>query len=358
METMRKINVGIIGCGRIFPAYAEHLTKTFAPILTVTACADIFADAAKARAAEFNIPRTMTPEEMYADADVELIVNLTVPAAHYAVTKSALQAKKSVFAEKPLAVTRAEGQELVALAKAQGARLGGAADTFLGAGLQACRRAIDQGLLGTPLNAHAFIAMGVDAPAYHKIGVGPMFDMGPYYLTALTALLGPVTRATGSAKIPFPEKPVPGAENGETFTVETPTVVSGVLDFESGCIATVTATTEIFWYWPHLQIYGTEGILIANDPNMYTGVCTVQRKSGEKIELPLPGFTEKGRGLGVAEMARALLTETPHRASGDLMYHVLDIMHAFHDASAENRHVTLESRVERPALFDYEALLR
>ena len=182
-----------------------------------------------------------------------------------------------------------------------------------------------------------------------------MFDMGPYYVTALVALLGPVVRATGSARIPFPQKSNPDPLSplyGQPFTVETPTVVSGVLDFENGAIATITTTCEIFGYQPRLVIYGTEGVLTCNDPNMFGGPVTVRRKSGETHEIPLThGYDHRNRGLGVADMAYALRSGRPMRAGDQLMYHVHDVMHAIHDASREGTHVELQSRVERPTPF-------
>jgi predicted dehydrogenase len=197
--------------------------------------------------------------------------------------------------------------------------------------------------------------MGVFSARYHTVGIGPMFDMGPYYLTALVALLGPVTRATGSTRIPFARKSNPdplSPQYGQPFTVETPTVVSGVLDFENGTIATITTTCEIFGYMPRLVIYGTEGVLTCNDPNMFGGPVSVRRRNGETIEMPLThGYDNRNRGLGVADMAYALRNGRPMRAADELMYHVHDIMHAIHEASRQGTHVELQSRAERPAPF-------
>lgn len=357
---MRRVKVGIIGCGKIFPAYVQNLVDIYSPLVEVQACADLVIEAARSRAEEFGIPKALTVDELLADPEIELAVNLTIPSAHYAVTKACLEAGKHVFAEKPLAVTREEGQLLVESARNRNLRLGGAADTFLGAGLQACRRALDEGQLGTPIAANAFFAMGVHAEFYHKVGVGPMYDMGPYYLTALVALLGPATRVTGSAQIPFPEKSNPDPQTGvssKPYRVETPTVVSGVVDFANGCVAPVTTTTEAFGYFPRLEVYGTEGMVVANDPNNYSGTVTLHRKKGGATELLLTGYTGQGRGLGVAEMAYGIATGQPHRASGDLMYHVLDLMHAFHAASRDGVHVALESACEKPTPFDYETLM-
>ena len=266
---------------------------------------------------------------------------------------AALEAGKHVYTEKPLAVTRDEGLELLATAHERDLRIGGAPDTFLGAGLQTCRKLLDEGWIGIPIVANAFIAMGVTSERYHKVGVGPMFDMGPYYVTALVALLGPATRVTGSTKIPFPEKEITDPLNeayGKRFSVDTPTNVSGILDFAGGVTATVTTTCEIFGYTPRLEIYGTQGILTANDPNMFGGPVYLRRRSGEVREMPLThGYDDRNRGLGIADMAYAIRRDREPRAGGKLMYHVHEIMHGIHTASHEGRHVEIQSSVERPA---------
>jgi len=352
---VEKAKIGVVGCGRISPQYLDNLVRRFPFCMEVVACADLIREAAEQRAQEYGIPRVCTVDEMLADPEIEIVVNLTVPAAHYEVSMAALQAGKHVYTEKPLAVTRAEGKELIDTARSKGLLIGGAPDTFLGAGLQTCRKLLDDGWVGQPITATAFIAMGVPVARYHKVGVGPMFDMGPYYVTALVTLLGAVTRVTGSAQIPFPVKSHPDPlhpEHGQPFTVDTPTVVGGVLDFESGPVGVITTTCEIFGYNPRLEIYGTEGILICNDPNMFGGPVKVRRRNGEYYEMPLThGYDNRNRGLGVADMVYALRNGRPHRASGDLMYHVHDIMHGIHDASREGRHVEIESSVERPAPF-------
>lgn len=354
-HNMEKVKVGVIGCGRISGQYLENLVNRFSFCLDTAACADLIPEAAQSRAAEFNVRRVCGVEELLADPEIEIVVNLTVPAAHYEVSMAVLEAGKHVYTEKPLAVTREEGKRLVETARSKGLLIGGAPDTFLGAGLQTCRKLLDDGWVGTPIAATALIAMGVPVERYHKIGVGPMFDMGPYYVTALVALLGPVKRVTGSAQTPFPEETnqdPSSPEYGKRFTVDTPTNVSGVLDFAGGAVGVVTTTCEIFGYTPRLEIYGTQGILVCNDPNMFGGPVLVRRKSGEAREMPLThGYDERNRGLGVADMAYALRSGRTHRANGDLMYHVHDVMHAIHDASREGKHVEVQSRVDRPAPF-------
>lgn len=357
---MGKAKVGVIGCGTISGIYLQNLTGRFGcfvdvvDCVDVVACADLVPEKAGARATEFGVPRACSVDELLADPEIELVVNLTVPAAHYAVSLAALEAGKHVYSEKPLAVTREEGRMLLAKARSMGLRIGGAPDTFLGAGLQTCRKLIDDGWIGTPVAASGLTILGVNVERYHKRGVGPVFDMCPYYLTALIALLGPVMRVTGSAQTPFPEKantdPL-APDFGRPFVVETPTTVSGTLDMAGGVVASLTATCDVPGYTPRLEVYGTEGILICNDPNSFGGPVYLKR-GGDLREVPLShGFAENSRGLGVADMAHAIRSDRPHRACGELMYHVLDVSHALHDASREGKHQLIASTAGRPQPF-------
>jgi predicted dehydrogenase len=349
---MERTKIGVIGCGRISGQYLENLSDRLSFCLEVVSCADLIPEAAERQAEAFHIPSVCAVEDMLNNPEIEIVVNLTVPAAHYGVSMAALEAGKHVYTEKPMAVTREEGQRLLQTAHSKKLLIGGAPDTFLGAGLQTCRKLLDDGWVGKPITATAFVAMGVASPRYHTIGIGPMFDMGPYYLTALITLFGSVVRATGSAQMPFQTKTVRDPSQpsyGLEYTVETPTNVSAVLDLENGTVATVTTTCDSFGYNPRLEIYGTEGILTANDPNMFGGPVLIRRREGETRQIPLTHpYNNRNRGLGVADMAYAIRTGTPHRASGELIYHVLDVMHAIHDASRTGRHVQVESKVDRP----------
>lgn len=348
---MPKAKVGVIGCGAISATYLDNLVNRFPFCTEVVACADLIRERAQARAQEFGIPRACAVPELLADPEIELVLNLTVPAAHYDVSMAALEAGKHVYTEKPLAVTREQGQRLLAKARSMGLGIGGAPDTFLGAGLQTCRKLLDDGWIGTPVAASGVTILGVDVERYYKAGVGPVFDIGPYYLTALVFLLGAVVRATGSAHTPFAEKANPNPlapDYGRRFAVETPTSVCGVLDLAGGAVAALTATCDVPGYHPRLEVYGTEGTLIACDPNGFGGPIYLRRR-GEAREVPLThGYAEDCRGLGVAEMICALRSGRPMRASGELMYHILDVAHAVHDASREGRHVEIESTVPRP----------
>jgi predicted dehydrogenase len=354
---IKPVNVGVIGCGNISGIYLEAGRKF--SILNIVACADIDLARAQAQAEKYGVPKACSPAELLADPSIEVVVNLTVPGAHAEVALAALEAGKSVYNEKPLAIEREDAQRMLALAESKGLRVGCAPDTFLGGGLQTCRALIDSGVIGAPVAATAFM-LGHGPEGWHpnpdffyQRGAGPMFDMGPYYLTALTTLLGPVRRVTGSAQISFAERTITSQPlHGTVIKVNTATHVAGVLDFASGPVATLVTSFDV---WaaevPRIEIYGALGSLSLPDPNTVGGPVRV-RLAGEKEwrEVPIAhGYTANSRGLGVADMAYALRIGRAHRANGTLAYHVLDLMHAFHDASREGRHIELASTCERPA---------
>ncbi len=354
---MTKTKIGIIGCGNISSIYLQN-GKVFENI-EIAAVADIDMDRARARAAEYNVPKACSVEELLADPAIEIVINLTIPAAHGPVALAALEAGKNVYNEKPLAVSREDGRKLLALAKEKGLLVGGAPDTFLGGGLQTCRKLIDDGWIGEPVAATAFM-LGRGPESWHpnpgffyEPGAGPMFDMGPYYLTTLVALLGPARRVTGSAHITFPERTITNQYNyGDKIKVTTPTHIAGVLDFVSGPVATVITSFDVWSHQlPHIEIYGSAGSLSVPDPNTFDGPVYVRRAGAKEWSaVPLThGFTKNSRGLGVSDMAYALRSGRSHRANGAMAYHVLDIMHAVHDASREGRHIELESTCEQPA---------
>jgi len=351
----QKVKVGIVGCGNISPAYFRGC-GFFSEILEVVACSDIDMSRAESRAQEFNIPKACDVQTLLNDPEIEIVVNLTVPKAHGEVALAALEAGKSVYNEKPLALSREEGKKMLQLAKEKGLRVGCAPDTFLGAGIQTCRRLIDEGEIGEPVAAFAaMICHGHESwhPSpefYYEVGGGPMFDMGPYYLTALAVLMGPVKRVTGSARITFPERTITSQPKyGKKIKVEVPTHIVGVMDFASGAVGNIITSFDVWaGELPRIEIYGTEGTLSVPDPNGFGGPVRMWR-GGEWREVPLKyEYVQPGRGIGVADMAYAMRLGREHRANGDLAYHVLDLMHAFHDPSDQNRHVNVESTCRRP----------
>jgi len=354
---MNKVKIGIIGCGNISSIYLKNLSTMF-EITEVSACADIILENAVKQAKEFNIKKACSVEELLSDPDIKIVVNLTTPSSHFEVSIAALEAGKNVYIEKPLSLTRQQGTELINKAKEKNLLIGGAPDTFLGGGMQTCRKLIDDGWIGTPVAATAFMTChGHESwhPApdfYYKIGGGPMFDMGPYYLTALLSLMGPVAKVSGMTKKTFPTRTITSKPNyGKVIDVEVATHATGLLEFESGAIGTIITSFDV---WaaslPYIEIYGSLGSLKVPDPNTFGGPVLIKLAGQtEWMEIPIAfGYTENSRGVGVADMAYALLSGRGHRANATLTYHVLDIMHAIEDSSKEGKHIELKSTLIRP----------
>jgi len=356
---LRKVVVGVIGTGQISGIYLKNLKETFDDIIELKAVADQVPELAAKRAEQFGVPNAWTVERLLADPDIELVLNLTAPVAHAPINLAALRAGKHIYTEKPFALTREDANEVLELAEKQGLLVGCAPDTFLGGGLQTCRKLIDDGWIGTPYSANGTIIMGNAWNGLHpnfrnflKLGGDPIMDMAPYYLTAMVFLLGPVRRVSGTAQQLHREMTVrnpKSAAYGETVPIEAPTNVSAVLDFAGGAVGSLQAAKESFGYLPRLEIFGTEGNLIANDPNFFGGRVAVQFPSGETKEFPIAhGFTEDTRGIGLADMAYAIRGGQLHRASGALARHVLDVSLGIFESSREERHIAVASTVERP----------
>ncbi len=355
---MTTIRVGIIGTGNISGIYFKNL-KAFEGV-EIVACADLDVERAKAKAAEHGVAKGCSVDELLADPNVDLVVNLTIPAAHAEVCLRALEAGKHVYVEKPLAVSREDGRRIVELAAAKGLRAGAAPDTFLGAGIQTCKRLIDEGAIGEPLSAVAFMmSRGHEhwhpAPEfYYKAGGGPMFDMGPYYLTALVALLGPISEISGMTRITHKERTITSQPlNGQVIQVDVPTHVTGTLRFSSGAIATMITSFDI----PagsnlrNIEIYGTKGTLAVPDPNTFGGPVKLRRfgeSEWEDVPVTLP-YDGNSRGVGVLDMANAIREGRPHRANDALAFHVLEAMHGFHDSNDAGAVYRMSSTCASPA---------
>jgi predicted dehydrogenase len=302
--------------------------------------------------------RAVSVGKLLSDPEISIVVNLTVPKAHAKVAFKAVKAGKSVHNEKPLTITRREGQKLLQLAKEKNVLVGSAPDTFMGAGIQTCRKLIDDGVIGKPVAATAFMmcpgheSWHPDPEFYYEVGGGPMFDMGPYYLTALASLLGPVKRVTGSAQISFAERLITSEKkNGKVVKVDVPTHIAGVMDFAGGAVGTIITSFDVQAHsLPCIEIYGSEGSMQVPDPNGFGGPVRIRKKGDlDWRDVSLThSYAQNSRGIGVADMAYALQSGQPNRAGGELAYHVLDVMHAFHDASKKGRHVNVASTCERP----------
>ncbi|WP_027091599.1 Gfo/Idh/MocA family protein [Cohnella thermotolerans] len=353
---MGKIRAGIIGTGNISGIYFKNGNRFDS--MEIVACADLNVERAREKAAEYGV-RGSSVEELLAASDIDMIINLTIPQAHASVCIQALEAGKHVYVEKPLSVTKEEGRLVLETARKRGLLVGGAPDTFLGGGIQTCIKLIEDGWIGTPIGATAFMMSGgheswhPDPEFYYKKGGGPMFDMGPYYLTALVAMLGPISRVTGSARISFPERKITSQPKyGQTIQVDVPTHVAGILDFAAGPVGTILTSFDVKGgsQLPRIEVYGSAGTLEVPDPNTFGGPVRICRAgSREWMELPLThGNADNARGIGAADMAAAILSGRPHRASGELTFHVLEAMHGFHEASERGTHYTMTSACERP----------
>jgi predicted dehydrogenase len=346
------VRVGLVGCGKISQAY---LSAGY-PNVTYVACADIEEARAKATAEAYDL-EPLPVGELLSAPDVDVVCNLTVPRAHAEVSSAALRNGKHVYLEKPLGLDREEGATLLQIADEGGLAIGCAPDTFLGAGLQTCRRLIDEGRIGEPLVAMAnMVSHGPehwhpDPAFYYQRGAGPLFDMGPYYLTALVTLLGPISRVAGLSRGTGAARRVrSGPRAGEVLPVEIDTHVTGLLEFTSGAEATLVTSFDVWGSaLPRLEIHGTEASLSLPDPNTFGGpVRLFPAGAKEWEEIPTDGFDLQRRGIGLSNLADSLAGDGFNRASGRLAYHVLDAMVSVLEAGQKGKYMQLSSTVERP----------
>lgn len=366
MAAKSRMGVGIIGCGMISGAYFSAAKKF--PVIEVLGCADVMTDRAREKAEEFGV-KAMTNEEIYADPQIEIVINLSPPLMHSTINRAALQAGKHVYTEKPFDVDADDGAKMIALAKEKGLRVGSAPDTFLGGGLQTCRKLLDDGWIGAPISATA-IVMGrgpekwAQAPCFYDHGAGPMLDLGPYYITALVHLLGPAKSVVAMTKKGSEYRTLAGDvapqyqdkyKPYDKYPVNVTTHLTGVIEFRSGVFATVITSFEAYGHThPCIEVYGDQGTMTGPDPNTFGGPVKVLRNSDSSgwQDVPLTHiYSANSRSLGVADMAQGLLNDRPHRCNGELACHVLEIMRSFDKASQEEKKVVLATTCERPAAF-------
>ena len=365
-----KLGIGVIGCGNISMTYLRN-AALFAGV-ELRACADISADAAVLRAREYGI-RALSVDQLLADSEVDLVLNLTVPAVHFDITMSALSADKHVFTEKPLATSAADGRVLVAEAKRRGLQLGSAPDTFLGAAGRRARRLMDEGAIGRPVSGTAFMmGRGMEhwhpnPQFYYQPGGGPVFDMGPYYLTQLVNLLGPVARVMAMATRGQEERLITaeGPYKNTSFKVGTPTNILSLLEFRSGATVTFGASWDVFKHSNHpIELHGTEGSLRLPDPDTFGGTVSLSERGADwkdfLSESELYGARNwpyaapdraNYRMLGVTDLARSLLEKRKPRASGELALHVLEIMEAILASGESRSSVAIVGTVDQPPLL-------
>lgn len=361
-KEFRRVKMGIIGCGMISDTYFQAAQKF--NVIEVVACADIIPERAKAKEELYGC-KAMTNEELLARKDIEIVLNLTPPQVHSKIAIDTLNAGKHAYSEKPFGVDSDDAAKVMRLAAEKGLRVGCAPDTFLGGGIQTCRKLLDDGWIGKPISATA-IVMGRgpekwgQAPFFYDYGAGPMLDLGPYYVTALVNFFGPA-RSVAAITTKGSEFRTYGAEVGETYKdtykpfdrypVNVTTHLTGVIEFQSGVLATVITSFEAYANThPRIEIYGDEGTMTVPDPNTFGGPVKVFRRgSGEWKDMPLSHiYTENSRSIGAADMAIALQTGRKHRCSGELANHVLEIMLAFDKSSKSGARVYMETTCDRP----------
>lgn len=360
----KRLGIGFIGTGNISSAYLKAMTGLEGmagfPMLDIKGLADMRDEASAARAAEFGLKSTSI-DALLADPAVHLIVNLTIPRAHVEVGLKCLAAGKHVYSEKPLGINFAEGKVLLDAANKAGLRIGSAPDTFLGGAHQQARAVVDSGALGQIVGGTAYFqcpgheSWHPDPAFYYDIGGGPVLDMGPYYITDLVNLLGPVARVSAMSSRLRSQRPVTSEpKKGQVMDVKVDTHVTGSLGFANGAVVQVGLSFDVAAqkHVP-LEVYGTDATLIVPDPNFFGGTLEMRKRGREEswteIAVEQPYADGNYRSLGVADMALGILENRPHRANGDLALHVLEVMEAFAVSSAEGRVIEIKTPVERPA---------
>ena len=362
------VGVGIIGAGNISDQYLTHLTSF--PDVRVLAVGDLLEDRARSQAEKYGVPRGGGVELVLNDPDIDIVVNLTIPAVHVEVSEAIIAAGKHVWTEKPIGIDREESQRLLSKADAAGLRVGVAPDTVLGPGVQTAKRAIARGDIGRPLFATTtFQWQGPELwhpnPAFlYAKGAGPLLDMGPYYVSTLVHVFGAVASVAALGLQGVPTRTVKSGElAGQEFPVEIPSTLSVLMEFEQGGQAqSLYSTDSPLLRHGIVEINGTEGTLVIPDPNTFGGDITITRplsdvsvREQEVIQVPQEGVLA-GRGLGLLDMARSIREDRPHVATGQFGYHVLDTLLSIEEAAASRSFVTVDSTVDEvgtlPADFD------
>lgn len=355
---MKPMKIAMIGVGSISGIYLENITKRFGELELVGVC-DLIRERAENARAKYNIPKLYEKmEDAFADPEVDIILNLTRPYQHYGVTKPALLAGKNVYSEKPLGASYEEGVELVSIAREKKLSLGGAPDTFLGAGIRTCRSLIDSGAIGVPVSGAAYMlchgheTWHPDPEFYYKYGGGPMLDMGPYYITALINLLGGVHRVCGVTRTTFAQRKITSQpHNGDIIDVDVPTHIMGIMEFGCGAPVSIVTSFDVYEQFDRcIEIYGTEGTMIVPDPNGFGGPIRILKPGKGFEEYPVPkAYDSNSRALGLADTARAIANHREARCDCSQTLHVLEIMTSFHKSSESGKFIDIQSRYTRKA---------
>ena len=380
---MNKVfKVGLIGCGHIAETYfrAHKYFNNF----KIIKCADINNHASKKCAKTYGI-KALSVNDLLKDNEVEIILNLTIPKAHYIVAKKSLLNNKHVYSEKPMAINTKDGLELLKLARRKKLYIGNAPDTFLGGGNQKAKELVERKIIGKINLGNAIFAFpGVQSyhpnpePWFAKKEGGPVIDMGPYYLTALVNLLGPAKEVSGSLMKGVKKRTIGiGPRKGKKFKVECPTTYLSTIVFENGAIIRLTLSFDVIAHnRNHIELYGNKGSLIVPDPNMFGGSVFTCKKIGDKwkeyktIKMPLGKINIRTqsaranesptnanyRGVGLAEMAYCIENKKLNRCNGELSYHVLDIIQSTMKASKTGKKQKIKSTCNKPNYFSQKEI--
>lgn len=376
---MKKIRVGLIGCGMISHIYIKNITGIFSAYFELVGCYDLLEEARNNCAKSNNIIAFETLESIIKAEGIDLILNLTIPAVHYKIAKMALLAGKHTYSEKPLATTLVEGEYLVQLAREKGLAIGAAPDTFLGGGLQTCKRLLEKGIIGKAVSARGtLLSKGPESfhpnPEFFYLdGAGPLLDMGPYYITALVALLGPIKRVVGFANNDFKKRTITEETRAnETFTSEVDTSVSAMMEFEDGAVAHMVTSWDFSWpYWksgtPLLEIFGTKGSIILPDPNTFCGITDepmskvgdyilLRTNSDDYSEYPISKeYIDNSRGLGLVQIAKSITGNKSAIVDGTLSLHILEILLGILESSKSNKIYRVKNLCEKPIAYNEES---
>ena len=354
--------VGVVGCGVISRQYAAS-AKAF-DSFELVACADLDRSQAEALAEAHDL-RVASVDELIAEPSINVVLNLTPPGAHVSVIRACIAAGKHIYTEKPLATETADAAKLVAEAERLGLRIGCAPDTFLGSAYQAGRALLDAGAIGEPLSVSAAVLVGgqetwhPNPDIFFADGAGPLLDMGPYYLTAIVSLLGPVARVAGFVSTRTRERTIQiGSRAGERFGVGTPSHTTAAMELESGVTANLVASFETNGqYVCDLEIHGTDGVISFPDPNSFDGPVRMRRGREGWQDVPFVARGDRDtRGIGLHELVEAIAAERPERASGSLGLHVVDVARGILTSAAESRIVEIESRASQPEAMPVETI--
>ncbi len=356
------LNVGMVGVGCISGIYLENFTNVFRDVKLVAVC-DLIRERAENAQKKYGIEKRYdTMEQLFADPDIDIVLNLTRPYQHYEVSKAALLAGKHVYSEKPLGADLQEGEDLVRIAKEKGLWIGGAPDTFMGAGIQTCRKLIDEGLIGDVIGGRAAMAghgmetWHPDPDFYYQRGGGPLLDMGPYYITALINLLGGVKSVYGYTATGYSERLITAEPHvGEIIKVNTPTHIESILHFDSGVRVSLLTSFDIYQSRQYnIELYGTKGTLYVPDPNMFDGkIEFFNGETGQMESYPLVfDYAANSRCLGLDDMAKAIETGRRGRTTYLQTLHVLEIMASVYESAKLDAPITLKTHFDREAPMD------